>query len=123
MTALPIAESMPNVRAKRVKALGQTGLRRSAIAPDIPTLDEAGIKGYSVTTWYVVFGPAKMPHELVTRLHGEIDKVLRQPETQSKLKEVGVDIVGSTPEQATAFVKSEYAKWAKLIQASGARVD
>jgi len=71
----------------------------------------------------VVFGPAKMPHELVTRLHGEIDKVLRQPETQSKLKEVGVDIVGSTPEQATAFVKSEYAKWAKLIQASGARVD
>lgn len=68
-------------------------------------------------------GPAKMPRELVTRLHGEIDKVLKQPETQAKLKDVGVDIIGTNPEQAAAFVKSEYEKWAKLIQASGAKVD
>jgi tripartite-type tricarboxylate transporter receptor subunit TctC len=123
LTALPIAESMPNVRARRVKALGQTGARRSSVAPDVPTLDESGIKGYAVTTWYVVFGPAKMSRELVTRLHGEIDKVLKQPETQTKLREVGVDIIGSNPEQAAAFVKAEYEKWAKLIQASGAKVD
>ncbi len=64
-----------------------------------------------------------MPRELVTRLHGEIDKVLKQPETQAKLKDVGVDIIGTNPEQAAAFVKSEYEKWAKLIQASGAKVD
>lgn len=123
ITSLPVAESLPNVRAKRVKALGQTGIRRSAVAPDIPTLDEAGIKGYNVTTWYVVFGPAKMPRELVTRLYNEIDKVLKQPETQAKLRDVGVDIIGTNPEQAAAFVKSEYEKWAKLIQASGAKVD
>jgi tripartite-type tricarboxylate transporter receptor subunit TctC len=123
LTSLPIAESMPNVRAKRVKALGQTGLKRSSIAPEIPTLNEQGIKGYAVTTWYVVFGPAKMPRELVNRLHGELDKVLKQPETQAKLRESGVDIVGSTPEQAAAFVKAEYEKWAKLIQKSGAKID
>ena len=123
LTALPIAESMPNVRAKRVKALGQTGLKRSSIAPEIPTLNEQGIKGYAVTTWYVVFGPAKMPRELVNRLHAELDKVLKQPETQAKLRDSGVDIVGSTPEQAAAFVKAEYEKWAKLIQASGAKID
>ena len=123
LTSLPIAESIPNVRAKRVKALGQTGLKRSSIAPEIPTLNEQGIKGYSVTTWYVVFGPAKMPRELVNRLHAELDKVLKQPETQAKLKESGVDIVGSTPEQAAAFVKSEYEKWAQRIKASGAKID
>lgn len=123
LTALPIAESMPNVRAKRVKALGQTGLKRSSIAPEIPTLNEQGIKGYAVTTWYVIFGPAKMPRELVNRLHGELDKVLKQPATQAKLKESGVDIVGSTPEQAAAFVTAEYEKWAKLIQKSGAKID
>lgn len=123
ITALPVAESMPNVRAKRVKALGQTGARRSSVAPDVPTLDESGIKGYAVTTWYVVFGPAKMSRELVTRLHSEIDKVLKQPETQEKLKSVGVDIIGSNPEQAAVFVKNEYEKWAKLIQASGAKID
>lgn len=123
ITALPIAESLPNVRAKLVKALGQTGLRRSSIAPDIPTLDESGIKGYNVTTWYVMFGPAKMPRELVTRLYSEVDKVLKQSVTQEKLKNVGVDIIGTNPERAAAFVKSEYEKWAKLIQASGAKVD
>jgi len=123
ITALPVAESMPNVRAKRVKALGQTGTKRSSVAPEVPTLDESGIKGYAVTTWYVVFGPAKMPRELVTRLHAEIDKVLKQPETQTKLREVGVDVIGSNPEQAAAFVRNEYEKWAKLIQASGAKVD
>lgn len=123
ITALPIAESMPNVRARLVKALGQTGMRRSSIAPDIPTLDESGVKGYNVTTWYVVFGPAKMPRELVARLYSEIDKVLKQSETKEKLKNVGVDIIGTNPERAAAFVKSEYEKWAKLIQASGAKVD
>ncbi len=123
ITALPIAESLPNVRAKRVKALGQTGAKRSSIAPDIPTLDEAGIKGYNVTTWYVVFAPAKTAAEIVNRLYSAIDKVLRNPETQEKLKSVGVDIIGSDPQRAEAFVKGEYAKWAKLIQQSGAKID
>ncbi len=123
MTSLPIAESLPYVRAKRVKALGQTGAKRSSMAPDLPTLDESGIKGYAVTTWYVVFAPARLPRELVTRLHAEIDKVLKQPETQEKLRGVGVDIIGSSPEQAAAFVKSESEKWARLIKASGAKID
>lgn len=123
LTSLPVAESLPNVRAKRVKALGQTGLKRSSVAPDIPTLDEAGIKGYNVTTWYVMFAPAKTPREIVMRLYAELDKVLKQPETRDRLKSSGVDIIGSMPEQAATFVKSESEKWAKLIQQSGAKVD
>jgi tripartite-type tricarboxylate transporter receptor subunit TctC len=123
MTSLPVAESIPLVRAKRVKAIGQTGMKRSSVAPEVPTLDESGIKGYSVTTWYVVFGPAKMPRELVTRLYAEIDKVLKRTDTQDKFRENGVDIIGTNPEQAAAFVKTEFDKWSKLIQASGAKVD
>jgi tripartite-type tricarboxylate transporter receptor subunit TctC len=123
ITSLPIAESMPLVRSKRVKAIGQTGLKRSAVAPEVPTLDESGIKGYSVTTWYVMFAPAKTPPEIVTRLYNELDKLLKRPDAQEKFKEVGVDIIGTNPAQAAAFVKSEFEKWAKLIQASGAKVD
>ena len=123
LTTLPIAESLANVRAKRVKALGQTGRTRSHMAPEVPTLDEAGLKGYNVTTWYVVFAPVKTPRELVTRLHAEIDKALKTPELQERLKGVGVTIVNGNPDQAAAFVKSEYEKWARVIQQSGAKLD
>lgn len=123
LTTLPIAESLPNVKAKRVKALGQTGSKRSHMAPDIPTLSEAGLKGYSVSTWYVVFAPVRTPKEIVARLHGEIDKALRSAELQEKLQGVGVTIVNGNPAEAAAFVKSEYEKWAKVIQMSGAKLD
>jgi len=123
LTALPIAESLPNVRSKRVKALAQTGGKRSPIAPDIPTVAESGIAGYNVSTWYVVFGPAKLPAEIVNRLHSEIDKALKHPEAQERLKGVGVTINAGNPQQAAAFVKAEYDKWAKVIEKSGAKID
>ena len=123
VVVLPMSESLAYVRAKRVKALGQTGATRSSLAPDIPTLDEAGVKGYAVTAWYMICGPARMPRELVTRLSAEISKVLKQPETVTKMKNVGVEIIAGTPEQAAKFLRAEADKWAKLIQWSGARAD
>ena len=123
LTTLPIAESLPNVRAKRVKAIAQTGSTRSHMAPDVPTLGESGLKGYNVTTWYVVFAPVKTPREIVSRIHGEIDRALKTPELQDKLKGVGVTVVNSTPAEAAAFVRAEYDKWAKVIQQSGAKLD
>lgn len=123
ITSLPMAESLPQVRSKRVKALAQTGETRSPMAPDIPTVAESGVKGYKATTWYVVFGPAKLQPSIVTQLYAEIDKVLRQPETQEKLKSVGVTITNGNPQQAAAFVKAEYDRWAKVIEKSGAKID
>jgi tripartite-type tricarboxylate transporter receptor subunit TctC len=123
VVVLPITESLPHVRAKRVKALAQTGAKRSALAPDIPTVDEAGVKGYSMTAWYLVTGPAKMPRDTVTRLNQEITKVLNQPQVQPKLKALGIDVIGSTPEQAAAFLKSEYQKFAKLTQWTGIKIE
>lgn len=123
ITTLPISESIAHVRAKRVKALAQTGARRSFIAPDIPTLDEAGVKGYAVSTWYVIFGRAKMPQQYVDRLHEEIAKALKNPVAQAKLRTAGVDIIGTTPEQAAAFVKGQFDKWAIVITKSGLKIE
>jgi len=124
MTTLPLAETLPQVRAGRVRGLAQTGDKRSPVATEIPTLDEAGIKGYAVTTWYVIFGPAAMPPGVVSKLHAEIVKVLKLPDVQERLKAAGVgDVIGSTPGEAAQFVKEEFARWAKVIQASGAKVD
>jgi tripartite-type tricarboxylate transporter receptor subunit TctC len=122
-TTLPIAESLANVQAKRVKALAQTGLTRSQMAPEVPTLDESGLKGYSVTTWYVVFAPVKTPKDLVARLYADIDKVLRHRETQEKLASSGVTIINGNPDEAARFIRSENEKWAKLIEKSGAKLD
>jgi tripartite-type tricarboxylate transporter receptor subunit TctC len=124
MTTLPMPESLPQVRANRVRALGQTGIKRSSIAPEIPTLDEGGLKGYSVVTWYVFMVPAKTPPAVISRIHAELEKTLKFPDVQEHLKAAGVtEIVGAGPEQAGQFIKSEYARWAKVIQASGAKAD
>ena len=124
MTTLPMPESLPQVRANRVRALGQTGIKRSSIAPDIPTLDEGGLKGYSVVTWYVFMVPAKTPPAIIGRIHAELEKALKFPDVQERLKAAGVtEIVSAGPEQASQFIKSEYARWAKVIQASGAKAD
>jgi tripartite-type tricarboxylate transporter receptor subunit TctC len=123
VTSVPIAESIPHVRAKRLKAMGQTGAKRSAIAAEIPTLDEGGIKGYNVATWYVVFGPAKMPRDIVTRLHSELDRVLKDPQILERYSSMGVNITASSPEQATKFAQAEHIRWAKIIQAAGIKAD
>jgi tripartite-type tricarboxylate transporter receptor subunit TctC len=120
---LPIAESIQHVRSKRVKALAQTGTKRSALAPEIPTLAEAGLKGYELTAWYMATGPSKMPKEIVTRLNQEITRVLRQPQVQARFKSDGIDIIASSVEQAAAFLKSENEKFAKLVRWSGSRID
>jgi tripartite-type tricarboxylate transporter receptor subunit TctC len=93
------------------------------MAPEVPTLEEAGLKGYNVTTWYVVFAPVKTSRDIVARIHGEIDRALKTPELQERLKGVGVTIVNGNPDQAAAFVRAEYDKWAKVIRQSGAKLD
>lgn len=120
---LPVPESMPHVNSKRVRALAQTGTKRSPLAPEIPTLDEAGIKGASLTAWYMVTGPAKMPREVALKLNQEITKVLKKPQTQSKVASLGIDIIFTDVDQATAFLKSEHDKFVKLVRWSGAKVE
>lgn len=123
VTMLPISESMPYVRDGRLRALGQTGAKRSPIAPDMPTIEESGIKGYSSTTWYMVLGPAGMPRALVSTIQGQLDRVLKMPDLQEKLKAAGVSVMNGNSEEANAFLQSEYKKWAGLIKASGTIIE
>jgi len=124
MVTLPMPETLPQVRAGRVRALGQTGIKRSPNAPDIPTLDEAGLKGYTVMTWYVVFAPAKTSDAVVQRIHAEFDRALRVRDVQDRLRAAGItEIVAAPPEAAAQFVRNEYQRWGKVIRELGIKAN
>ncbi len=108
-----------HARAGKLRALAVTGPKRTPAAPDIPTVAEAGVPGYSVTTAYGVAAPAKTPRPILDRLHAELIKVLNAPDIRERLQGLGADPVGTTPEQYTAFIQEEIAKWAKVIRAAG----
>jgi tripartite-type tricarboxylate transporter receptor subunit TctC len=119
-----IAATMPLVRAGRLRALAQTGAKRSPVAPEVPTMHEAGVRGYDVTTWYMLVGPAGMPPEVVKTLHAEAVKALEQPDVQKQLGNAGVDErIGSTPAEAARFLQNEYERWAKVIRAANIVLD
>jgi tripartite-type tricarboxylate transporter receptor subunit TctC len=114
---IAMPEALPQVRAGRVRGLGQTGIKRSSIAPDIPTFDESGLKGYTVMTWYVAFAPTKTPAAIVQRAHEEFDKALKVQEVQNRLRDAGItEIVDGSPEAAGKFVQSEYQRWGKIVR-------
>jgi len=106
-------------RAGKLRALATTGAKRAGAAPELPTVAESGVPGFEVTTMYGISAPAKTPRVIIDRLYGEIVRALNSPDLRGKLIEAGADPVGSTPEEYTAFIKSEIAKWAKVINAAG----
>jgi tripartite-type tricarboxylate transporter receptor subunit TctC len=119
-----LASALPNVRAGKLRALAVTTLKRSSAMPDLPTLDESGLKGFDMTTWWGLMGPAQMPSDVAQRLSAEILKAMDAPEVREKLRAMGME--GSTvrtPEQFTAFVDSERRLYAQLVKRSGAKPD
>jgi tripartite-type tricarboxylate transporter receptor subunit TctC len=108
-----------HARAGKLRALAVTGPKRTPAAPEIPTVAESGVPGYSVTTAYGVAAPAKTPRPIIERLHAEVIKVLNSPDIRDRLKGLGADTVGTTPEQYTAFIQEEIIKWGKVIKAAG----
>ncbi|GAB1576615.1 tripartite tricarboxylate transporter substrate-binding protein [Bordetella petrii] len=123
ITVQPIAESLPLIRDNRLQAMGQTGRVRSPIAPDIPTIEQGGVKGYASTTWYMLAAPAKVPQDVVDTLAGKFSEALRQPDLQKKLESIGVTTINGGPEQAGEFLASEAARWEKLIRAANIRLE
>lgn len=106
------------VRAGKLRAIAVTGAKRSAGSPGIPTVAESGVPDYNVTAWYGVSAPAKTPPAIVERLNGEFVQALRSPDLRERLVSRGVDPVGSTAAEYTAFMRREIAKWAKVITAA-----
>jgi tripartite-type tricarboxylate transporter receptor subunit TctC len=107
----------------QVRALAVTTLKRTAILPDIPTMDEAGLPGFEATTWHGLVAPAGTPPAIIDTLHGALVETLADPDVQKKLAALGVDIGPDSPDQFAAYIKAEIPKWAAIIKASGAKVE
>ncbi|MCC6531691.1 MAG: tripartite tricarboxylate transporter substrate binding protein [Burkholderiales bacterium] len=109
-------------RSGKLRGIAVTGSKRSAAVPDMPTVAESGVPGYEVTTWYGFALPAKTPRPILDFWHGQIVKTINTPDIQQKLLNQGADPVANTPEQATAHVEREIAKWTKVIRGAGIKV-
>ena len=116
------ASALPFVRAGRLKAIAVTGKKRSSLFPDVPTMFESGVP-YEVDQWYGILAPAGTPRSIVARLHSEFTKALQLPDIKERLAGLGVEPVGSTPDEFDAYLKAEIVKYEKVVKASGARVD
>ena len=114
---------IPHVKSGRVRALGVTSARRLPVIANVPTIAEAGLPGYEVNNCYGVLVPAKTPKPIIDRLNREMVHILRRSEVQSQLEMLGFDVVASTPDELTQFIKSEMAKWSKMLKQAGIKVD
>ena len=109
----------PHIQSGRLRALGVTGSKRAPGAENIPTIAEAGVPGYEAVQWYGVLAPAATPRDIIIKLHTGVVRALQNPEGRQRLLNDGAEPVGSSPEEFAAYLRSETAKWAKVIQAAG----
>ena len=120
-------DNVPNViqhvRAGKLKPLGVTSIRRSSQAPEVPTLQEAGVADYEVNVWFGLLATAGTPPEVVARINAETVRVLNLPEVKERFRGLGVDVIAGSPEQFAQHLKSEIAKWGKVVQEAKIRVD
>ena len=114
---------LPLAKAGKLRALAVTSAKRSSAAPDLPTMDEAGITGYEHTLWGMLMVPAATPKDIGARLHREAARAVESADVRDRLANMGVDTVGTTPEQANAYLRSEIAKYAKVVKAIGLRIE
>jgi tripartite-type tricarboxylate transporter receptor subunit TctC len=115
------ASAVPQIKAGKIKGIAVTTAKRSGLMPELPTISEAGLKGYEANNWYGIVVPAKTPKPIVARLNAEVAKILNMPDIKQFLFNMGLDVAPGTPETFGAYIRSERAKWAKVVKASGAK--
>ena len=118
-----IAQSVPQVKAGRLRALGVTGTQRSPVMPDVKTIAESGVPGFETSTWYGLLAPAGTPRVIVDRLNGEVVRILKLPDVRERLAAEAYELPADTPDQFAGIIKSELTRWAKVVTDTGARVD
>jgi tripartite-type tricarboxylate transporter receptor subunit TctC len=118
-----MTSTLPYVKAGKLKALAMTGLQRSPLAPDLPTVSESGVPGYQASIWNGLLLPAATPKSIVAKLNAEVVKVLKAPETQARYASMGADVLHGSPAEFDAFIRAEMKKWDKVIRDAGIRVD
>jgi tripartite-type tricarboxylate transporter receptor subunit TctC len=119
----PIVAVLPQVKAGRLRALGVTSAKRSAAAPDLPTLAETGLTGYEISSWFGLFVPASTPAAVVDKLFKETNRVLKSPDVIERFAKEGAEPVGSTPAEFNNYVRTEFVKYNKVIKDNGIKAD
>jgi tripartite-type tricarboxylate transporter receptor subunit TctC len=111
------------VKAGKLRALGVTSAKRSPVVPEIPTIAESGFPGFDIVSWHSILAPAKTPRPIVMLLNAELVKMLAQPDVKERFASLGLDTVGSTPEEFREHLKRETANFSKLIKTAGIKPD
>ena len=114
---------LPHIKSGKVRALAVTSLKRSPAMPDLPTLDESGLKGYEVTAWFGLVAPAATPREIVARINQALNKATSDPRVRDALVSRGATVVQHSPADALAFIKAETAKWGPVVKRAGAKIE
>jgi tripartite-type tricarboxylate transporter receptor subunit TctC len=114
---------LPFAKEGKAKALAVTSTKRAPLLPNVPTMEEAGVVPFEATSWSGILAPAGTPKDIVAKLNGEVNRILKLPEVRDRLAELGFSATPSTPEEFDAFLKAEITKWAKVVKESGARVE
>ncbi len=118
-----LATALPHMKAGKVRAIAVTTAKRSSVAPEVPTFAESGFPSYELSSWQAVFAPAGTPKPIIDRLYSEISKILKMPDVQKRLTELGLDLSGMPPDELAALVKSEVPRLGKIVKDSGAKAD
>jgi len=118
-----LANSMPQVKAGKLKALAVTTSQRSKLVPDLPTMAEAGVPGFDISTWFGLLAPAGTPPSIVAKWNADVTRILESPEMRERLTAQGAEAAPTTAQQFAAFIATELAKYARIVKASGAKVD
>src|SRR5687768_5815615 len=114
---------LPHIKSGKVAAVAVTNPKRSTTLTDLPTLNESGVPGYEAVQWFGIAAPTGTPPEIVARMHAEIKAVLAMPEVQKRFTELGFDVVGNTPAEFGQFLRDENAKWKKIAEIAGTKLD
>jgi tripartite-type tricarboxylate transporter receptor subunit TctC len=123
LTMDSLVQSLPHIRAGRLKALAVLGPRRTALLPEVPTIAESGLPGYALTNWFGLLAPAATPKQVLVQLNGDVLRILKQEDLQKKIADLGADVVGNSAEEFGAAMRAESAQWAEVIKAAGIRVE
>ena len=118
-----VLPALPHVKSGRARALAITSKRRSPAAPDVPTFAEAGFPAVETSSWHGIVAPIRVPAAIVKRLHGELAKIARLPDVKERMEAQGAEVIGSTPDEFATFIRSELARWGKVIKAAGIKAE
>ena len=118
-----VLTALPHIRDGKVRVLATTGLKRSEVLPDVPTVDESGVPGFEAGTWFGIYAPAKTPQAIIDKLNTETLAAIADPAIEKRLKGLGVDIIAKGPKELGDLTKSDLAKWGPIVQKAGVKLD